>query len=265
MTWSELTLDRYRAGAKSAAVLAVLVILAAWVCEVSPASFVDGIGKGLGVLALFFPPDWASLPDMIQPAAVTLLVAAVATPIGAAISLVFGLCAAKNIAPPWLRTVSRGLIALERGIPEIVLLLILVAAFGIGPFAGIMALSVGSIGMLGKLMGDAVEEIDPRVTESVTAVGASHGQVIRYAILPQITPALLAQTLFRFEVNIRASVLLGAVGGGGIGYELMTAMSQLEYQKATVATAVSLTLVFLSERVSDRLRARILARGQLLK
>jgi phosphonate transport system permease protein len=124
-------------------------------------------------------------------------------------------------------------------------------------------LVIGSIGMLGKLVGDAIEEIDSRTVESVACVGASSAQVIRYAVLPQVLPSLVANSMFRFEVNIRASVLLGAVGAGGIGYELTTAMSQVEYSKATSAAIVSFALVLAAERVSDFLRSRLLSHGAL--
>src|SRR5262249_58934995 len=86
-----------------------------------------------------------------------------------------------NLAPPWMRLTMRSLIALERGVPEIVTLLVLVAAFGMGPFAGVIALVIGSVGMLGKLVADAVEEIDARTVESVACVGATRAQLIRYA------------------------------------------------------------------------------------
>jgi phosphonate transport system permease protein len=215
------------------------------------------------MLGFFLPPAWDAFPAMVAPALVTVLLAATATPIGAAVSVLFGLAAARNIAPSWLRTTTRSMMALERGLPEIVILLILVAAFGMGPFAGVTSLVIGSIGMLGKLVADAVEEIDPRTVDSVASVGATGSQVIRYAVLPQIMPSLMAHSMFRFEVNIRASVLLGAVGAGGIGYELSTAMSQLEYSKATVAALVSFVLVFLSERGSDLLREKILNGGRL--
>jgi phosphonate transport system permease protein len=259
----DFSLTRYRRHVGRAALLVSLVAFTAWQAEVNAHDLLVGFGKGLSMLSLFFPPAWDAFPGMIQPALVTVLIAATATPIGALCSIAFGLAAARNVAPGWLRTPTRAAIALERGIPEIVMLLILVAAFGIGPFSGVVALVIGSIGMLGKLVGDAVEEIDPRTVESVACVGASRAQMIRYAVLPQVLPSLLANSMFRFEVNIRASVLLGAVGAGGIGYELSTAMSQVEYSKATTAALVSFALVLAAERASDFLRTKVLTRGQL--
>lgn len=263
MRWEDYSVRRYRRYVRPVGILLALIVFAAWRCEVNLGDLTKGIGRGLTMLGLFFPPAWRAFPDMIEPAMVTVLLAATATPLGALCSIAFGLAAARNVSPRWLRTTTRAVIALERGLPEIVILLILVAAFGIGPFAGVIALVIGSIGMLGKLVGDAVEEIDPRTVESVACVGATHAQVIRYAVLPQVLPSLLATSMFRFEVNIRASVLLGAVGAGGIGYELSTAMSQLEYSKATSAAVVSFVLVLVAERCSDLLRSKVLARGYL--
>lgn len=246
---------RYRRLIFPFALCAAAILASARAAEVSVHDFFTGIGKGLGLLRLFFPPDWSALPEMIEPAIATIVICLAATPLGSAISLLFGLAGARNIAPPWLRAASRLLIAAERGVPEIVLSLILVSAFGIGPVAGVMALTVASVGMLGKLVADSIEEIDPRVIEATAAVGATHWQVIRHAVVPEVLPALIANTIFRFEVNIRSAVLLGAVGAGGIGYELNAAITQLEYRRATVAALVSLLLVFLAERLSDRLRA----------
>jgi len=259
MDWSDFNPKRYSRHARPVLLLAVLVLFAAWRCEVSIVDLITGFRKGLTMLDLFFPPDWQTFAGMVQPALATVAVAALATPIGAVCAVLFGLAGASNIAPAWLRLTTRSVIAFERGIPEIVLLLILVAAFGMGAFAGVIALVIGSIGMLGKLVADAIEEVDAKTVDSVECVGATRAQIIRYAVLPQIFPSLVANTMFRFEVNIRASVLLGAVGAGGIGYELTTAINQLEYRKATVAATVALILVFLAERGSDALRSRLTA------
>lgn len=250
--------DRYQRHLLPAAVFAALVIAAGWLCEVRFSDLVNGIRKGLSLLAFFFPPDWSAFRELVQPALVTIVICLAATPLGAMVSILFGFAGARNIAPGWLRLFSRSLIAAERALPEIVILLVLVAAFGLGPFAGVMALTIGSIGMLGKLIADAIEEIDPRILDATAVVGATHWQVIRHAVLPEILPALVANSIFRFEVNIRSAVLLGAVGAGGIGFSLNSAINQLEYRRATSAALISLFLVFVSERVSDRLRRRVL-------
>jgi phosphonate transport system permease protein len=245
------------------AAVGALVWWSADQCRVSLSGLSEGISQGLNVSSFFFPPDWGAFPELLQPALATVLLAAIATPLGLLFSIGFGLAGARNIAPEWLRVPARLLIGIERAMPEIITLLLMVAALGVGPFPGVMALAIGSIGMLGKLLADSIEEIDPRVLESVSSVGATRWQVIRHAVLPEVMPALLASTIFRFEINIRASVLLGAIGAGGIGQELSKAMSLLEYERALAAILVTLALVFGAERVSDFLRRRILDGGKL--
>lgn len=243
--------------------LAGLTAIACWRCNVDVHSFVTGIGKGLSLLQMFFPPDWSGLTGMLQPLGVTAVMALIATMLGMCLSLPCALAASSNIAPPLVRQVMRAFIALERALPEIVQMLLLIAIFGLGAVPGLIALAVSSIGMLAKLLADAIEEIEPQMPEAVEATGATRSQVIRYAVIPQILPSLLANGLFRFEVNVRAGVILGAIGAGGIGYVMSTAMNSMDYQRACMATLLTLVLVFASERVSDFFRARILGGGSL--
>ncbi len=236
---------------------------AGWECGVTFSGLLQGIAKGSELIRFFFPPVWTTFPDLVQPALVTVGLAAAATPIGALLSIPLGIAASHNVAPGWLRGPARSLIALERGLPEIVVLLLLIVAFGLGPFPAVLALSIASTGMLSKLIADAIEEVPPAALDSIACVGASRWQVIRYAILPEILPSLAANTIFRFEVNVRASVLLGAVGAGGLGFELSTAMNSMSYDRATTAILMSLAIVFLSERAADALRKRMFDGGIL--
>ncbi len=226
---------------------------------------IAGFPKGMEVVSFMFPPDWSAFGDMMMPALQTIVMAFLGTVIGAVLSILFGLAAAANIAPIWIRNTSRFLIAIERALPETIVILILVAGLGLGPFPGIMALALGCIGMLGKLFADAIEEIDSKVLESIASTGASRFQVIRFGVIPQIFPALIANTIFRFEINIRLSVILGAVGAGGIGFELYHAIGLLEYQRATVALICILSLVFLTERLSIYLRKKVLDENEIMK
>lgn len=258
-------LSRYRKPAKWAAWIAILVAVASWQAEVDPGRLIDNLDRGSEQLAGHFPPDTTHLKGMMIAALVTVGMALAATPIGAAIALVFGLAAAKNIAPKPIRAVSRFLIAIERATPDLVVLLFFVAAFGLSYFSGVMALAIGCIGMLGRLLGDAIEEIDPRTIESVEMVGASRWQVIRYAAMPETMPAFISNAIFRFEMNIRNAALLGAVGVGGIGYELEKSMQLMDYNEATTAILVIAGLVLISERISDWLRKLVATQGALLK
>jgi phosphonate transport system permease protein len=241
------------------AVLVGVAVAAYWAgvsCKVNWHDLRQGIPQSIRFLSFMFPPDWSAFADMLQPAIETVLLAFLATVFGAGLSLLFGLAASANVAPRWLRNTSRFLLAFERSLPEIIMVILLVSALGLGPFPGVIAMSIGCVGMLGRLFSDAIEEINPATLESIRSVGAGHGQVIVFGVLPQVLPSLIANTIFRFEVNIRLSVLLGAVGAGGIGYQLYYSFQTLQYQRATTAILITLALVFLSERLSSFLRKR---------
>lgn len=241
-------------------IFAAVMLSAYWAavsCKVDLPGLRDGLPKGIAFLALMFPPDWNAFAEMLTPALETVLLAFLSTVFGAILSLFFGLAAASNISPGWLRTISRFLLATERSLPEIVILLLLISALGLGAFPGVIAMSLGCVGMLGRLFSDAIEEINPATLESIESVGAGKRQVILYGVLPQVLPSLVANTIFRFEVNIRLSVLLGAVGAGGIGYQLYYSFQTLQYQRATTAILVTLALVVISERLSDFLRKKV--------
>jgi phosphonate transport system permease protein len=236
-----------------------LSILAAWVCQVRMGDLIRGFGKGVELFGLFFPPAWKSAGHLVAPALVTVALAFIATPIGALTALPVGLAGARNLSPRWLSLSARLLLGLERGLPEIVILLFLVIIFGLGPLPAALSLAVSSVGMLGKLVADAIEEVPAAAIDAVACVGASQWNVIRYAVIPEVLPSFAANTLFRFEFNIRSSVLLGAAGAGGIGFELVMAMNSLDYQRAAIAILMLICLTFAAERGADLLRKSLLA------
>lgn len=236
----------------------ILLLLLTWgaaiSCKIELGGLFEGLGKGLVFFKNLFPPDWQAFPEMVQPAIDSLILAFLGTFFGTLMAVVFALLGAANISHPIVRTISRFLIGLERSLPELFILLFLIAAFGLGSMPGIICLSLGCIGMLGKLLADAIEEIDGVLIQSLTAVGANKFQIIVFGIFPEILPKLLAYTLFRFEINIRLSVILGAVGAGGIGYELDYAFSMLQYHRACSALIVVLVLIFGIEKLAAYLR-----------
>ena len=227
------------------------------VCDARWDLFFHGIADAMHLMVHLLTPALDVFPDMVQPALDSVFIALVGTVIGTVISLVFALLAASNIAPRWLRQTTRFFLGLERALPEIVILLFLVAAFGLGPFAGVLALAIGCIGMLGKLIADAIEELDPVSIDAIQAIGASKVQVILFGVIQPIIPSMISFALFRFEYSIRLSVYLGAVGAGGIGLELYRSFVTLDYGRAATALIVTLVLVFVSEWVSGYLRKKI--------
>ncbi|MGA1195745.1 MAG: phosphonate ABC transporter, permease protein PhnE [Candidatus Latescibacterota bacterium] len=258
------SLKKYKSLVFPIGVMGGLIYLSALGCEVEFDRFWKGMAVGGRLIVSFFPPAWGDFGDMMYPALETLLLAVIATPLAVVVSFGVALMSANNVSGTWVRSGARFLMSAERATPDIIVAFFFVAAFGIGPMAGIIALALGSIGMLGKLFADAMEEIDPRLLEAIECVGASKLQVLRYGILPSVLPSMVANSLFRFEINIRSAALLGMVGAGGIGYELSQAMALLEYQRATVAILVTVAMVFLAERVSGFLRHKILTRSQAL-
>lgn len=230
---------------------------AAWVCGARWDLLFKGLADSMHFMVHLLTPELGAFPDMLQPALTSVFIALVGTVIGTAISLLFALLAAGNVAPRWLRNTTRFLLGLERALPEIVILLFLVAAFGLGPFAGVLSLAIGCIGMLGKLIADAIEELDPVSIEAIQAIGASKVQVTLFGVIQPIIPSIISFALFRFEYSIRLSVYLGAVGAGGIGLELYRSFIMLDYGRAAAALIATLVLVFLSEWASGFLRKKI--------
>lgn len=263
MNLGDFSFKRYRKWIIPVVLLAIVTEGAAIVCGATMEKLQTGLSKGIAFLAFMYPPDWAAFSEMLQPAFQSIMIAFLGTVFGALLSVVFAMLASTNLSPGWVRNTARFLIGLERSIPEIVILLLLIAAFGLGPMAGIIALSLGCIGMLGKLLADTIEDIDPVMMESMESVGANKMQVIVFGVLPQIMPNLISYTLFRFEISIRLSVLLGAVGAGGIGYELDYSFNMLQYHRSFTALLVIIIMVFGTERLSHILRKSINKEGAL--
>jgi len=257
MTWRDFRPTRYRKYLIPTLAVTLLSLGAARVCGVSLQKLQEGLVTSGLFIARMFPPDWQAFPEMLEPAFDSVVIAFLGTAFGTLMAMTFALLAANTIAAPWIRNTSRFLIGLERSLPELVILLLLVAAFGLGATPAILTLAIGCVGMMGKLLADVIEEIDPVTIESMQSVGANKMQVIIFGVWPQILPSLISFALFRFEVNLRLSVVLGAVGAGGIGYELDYAFNTLAYHRALTALLVILVLVFATERLSRGLREKI--------
>jgi len=254
---------RYRKFILPLIILLTVTEGAAVICGATFGKLFEGLYRGIAFFGNMYPPDWSAFSEMLEPALQSIVIAFLGTVFGALMSIVFALLAASNLSHPWVRAVTRFLIGLERSIPEIVILILLVAAFGLGAMPGVVALSLGCIGMLGKLLADIIEEIDPLMIESIESVGGNKLQVIVFGVLPQIIPNIISYTLFRFEINIRLSVLLGAVGAGGVGYELDYSFGMLQYHRAFTAMIIIIAMVFGTEQFSYYLRKKLKMEGAL--
>lgn len=194
----------------------------------------------------------------------TLLIALMATIFGALGGL--GLCfpASRNLAGRfWIYFAFRRLAEIARAVPEVVYALIFVVAFGVGPFAGFLALTVHTIGALGKLFAEANENIDERQLEGVRACGGSSLEVIRFAALPQVLPNFTTYTLWRLELNIRSAAIVGFVGAGGIGQELYHAISFNYYEDVSAIVLMIVCTITLIDLACEKIRHRIIGKEHL--
>ena len=171
----------------------------------------------------------------------------------------FGLLAARNTSPhPLVYQTTRLLLNMNRAVPDIIFALIFVAAVGLGPFGGVLALAIGSIGFMGKLYAEAIEAIDPQQVLAVRATGASRLQSFLYAVMPQALPLIASYSLYLFELNIRAASILGLVGAGGVGFIISKYMSLFQYRRLMGAMILIVITVTLIDRASDYLRKKLI-------
>jgi len=242
-----------------AAVAGLLFAQALWVVQARPAELVTGFRGMLDLLRRASPPDLSSLPDMAWPVLETVDIALFGTVMGVVMAVPLAVLAARNITPsPSLYAVARSAIALTRAVPDLVWALLFVTAVGLGPFPGALAISVHSVGMLGRLFAEVIEHMDMGPIEALTLTGAGRMAVFSHATVPTVLPSLLGIALYRFDENLRSSLVLGFVGAGGLGFQMLTAMNLFQYR--TVATLLILTflLVVGAERLSAVIRARML-------
>ncbi|MDP2412265.1 MAG: phosphonate ABC transporter, permease protein PhnE [Pseudolabrys sp.] len=226
--------------------------------DVNWARVSEGLVRGGRFLAGFLAPDFTSRWSDISTGMIeSLTMTVTATVAGIALSVPFGLGAARNIAPAWLYVVCRAVIAFARTFQEIIIAIFFVAMFGFGPFAGFLTLSLSTIGFLGKLLADDIEEADPAQLEAVRATGASWWQVVAYAVSPQVMPRLVGLSLYRFDINFRESAVVGIVGAGGIGATLNTALDRYEYDSAAAILLLIIGIVMVCEYSSGFIRRRV--------
>ncbi|WP_211238270.1 phosphonate ABC transporter, permease protein PhnE [Deinococcus pimensis] len=208
------------------------------------------------------PPDPYFLSDVMREMVITINIALIGTLVAAVFALPLSLLAARNLTEKSLLTrvayfITRTFFNVDRGVDTLILALILVAAVGLGPFAGALAMAVHSIADLGKLYSEAIENADKGPIEALEASGAPGTSVVRWALLPQVLPLFLSYTLYRFEINFRVSIVLGFVGAGGIGFLVSETMRGGQYPKAMIAIIVIVVVVNVLDFLSAAVRRRL--------
>ena len=246
--------------ARGAALWAIIAFVLVWAgagAGLNPDKLVSGLPNMGDFLARLFPPTFDKFGIIAKLLIETLQMAVVGTVLGALASLLLSFGAASNVAPRWVYAGCRWTLNVLRSIPELIYALMFVSAVGLGPFAGILAIVLGSVGSIGKIYAEAMESVQPGPVEALTAVGADKRQIIAYAILPQAAPLLVSYTLLLFEGNVRGATILGLVGAGGIGLELTTAMRMYDYGHLCAIILSIIVLVSIIDRLSAFIRAKL--------
>jgi phosphonate transport system permease protein len=238
--------------------LVAIIVQAAIVVRARPQDLITGAYGMADIIRRAMPPDFGKIDMVWWPALETIDLGIFGTLGGVVMALPLAVLAAANVTPSrWLYYTARGLIGFARAVPDLVWALLFVTAVGLGPFPGALALSVHSIGMLGRLFAETIEHMDMGPIDALTLTGARRVQVFTHGIIPSILPSLLGIALYRLDENIRSSLVLGFVGAGGIGFELLSAMSLFQYQFVSLLLIVTFIVVIVAERLSALLRARL--------
>jgi phosphonate transport system permease protein len=205
-------------------------------------------------IADFLEPNFEDWRIFLDKMVETIFIALWGTFLSIIFGVPFALLCSSNIAPWWIVQPVRRLMDAARAINEIVFAILFVAAVGLGPFAGVMAIFIHNLGIISKLFSEAVEAIDPRPVEGVRSTGASRVQEIVYGVIPQVLPLWSSLTLYRFETNVRSATVLGIVGAGGIGFTFYESFRSFQYDRAGAIIVVVVVAVTLIDIVSARLR-----------
>jgi phosphonate transport system permease protein len=268
-----LLAEKRRATLLYGGLLVFALLVSAWVSEVTPRAVWNGIPRFGEYLAQTIPDlRWQHLLDgpkqegslawwfyRLDEWAVLLVetanIAAFATLLGSAIAFALAFLAARNVATnPWLAAAVRRFLEACRTVPELVIALIFVWAFGVGPLAGILAIAIHTIGAVGKLFAEVIENADLGAADGVKCAGGTWVQQMRFGVLPQIAPNLLSYVILRFEINVRGASVIGFVGAGGIGQELYAVIAQNYYEEISAVVTLIIITVAVIDLTSERLR-----------
>ncbi len=232
----------------------IYVIYAANYLNVSLDRFLAGLGNGAEFLGEMVPMDWSRWELLLENILETIEIAVIASFFGVLFSLPIGLLAARNLMPAWVTWPFRVVIALCRSFHPVIFAILFVKAVGFGPLAGILTLIFASIGFIGKLFAEAIEEISLKPVEALQATGAPFISVIIYGVLPQVLNRFIGFSSYQFDANLRNSTMVGIVGAGGIGGTLFAAFQRFDYDFLSVILVSIIALVMVSEFISIRIK-----------
>lgn len=248
----------------TALVLGIETFMAGWyITEVDPIFFVQRLSRGWRITRQLLTPDWSIFWMSVQLMVESIFLALIATAFSIVLAVPLAFLGARNLmrgSPVRMAvyTLVRGFFNIFRSIQELVFAIIFVTVVGIGPFAGMLALFIHSVASLGKLYSEQIESIDPGPMEAITATGANRLQVILYAVAPQIVPPFLAFTIYRWDINVRTSIVVGFVGGGGIGLALFQYQQLTQWHRVGTVALLTIIVVWALDALSARVRERLI-------
>ncbi|MEO5692536.1 MAG: phosphonate ABC transporter, permease protein PhnE [Usitatibacter sp.] len=241
--------------------VAAVAFASAWsvsALDIEWAFFADAHVQAADLVGRMWPPRWSYLPQILAPLLETIHIATLGTAISVVLSIPIAFLAARNTTlNSFTWVVGRAILVASRSVNTIIWGLVFVAIFGPGPLAGVAAVAARSVGFLAKLIAEAIEEADAGPIEAVRATGAGTAQVYLIGVLPQVIPVVLGTTIYRWDINIRESSVLGFVGAGGIGLQLYASINQFAWQQVLMVLVAILAIVLVSEALSAYTRARI--------
>lgn len=254
--------EEVRGQRKTGVILAGILLIV--LISMADTGLLDGQRLGEGIPALWqlasemVPPDLSRISDYLRPLADTVAMSIAGTALAVAFSLPLAFLAANNTTPNrGVYHAARTVLNVLRSVPELIMGIVFVAAVGFGTLPGVLALGLHSVGMVGKFFAEAIEHVDPKPIEAARAAGASQLQVIHRAILPQVLPQMSDVTVYRWEYNFRASTVMGMVGAGGIGFELMSSLRIMSYQEVFAILLCILACVTVVDALGALLRGRL--------
>ncbi len=226
--------------------------------EINWARAAEGFARGARFVGGFFPPDFITKREEISEGLLeSITMTVVSTAIGIILSVPVALGAARNLAPLPIYLFCRGIIAISRTFQEIIIAIVFVAMVGFGPLAGMLTLSVATIGFMAKLLAEDIEDIETSQAEAVRATGASWFQLLAWGIQPQVLPRFIGLSAYRLDINFRESAVLGLVGAGGIGDTLNNAFERYEFDTAAAIMLIIIVIVMGCEYASSWIRRKV--------
>ena len=220
--------------------------------------FTNSSGYFADILGRMLPPDFSNFSKLMVAMLETIEIAFLGTFLAIVLSIPIGLFSARNLAPNFIVfQIARITTIFFRAIPEFIIAMILVIAIGFGAIPGVLALGLHTMGFLAKFYAEDIEHINKGPVEALTSSGATKGQIISFAVIPQIIPSFVANNLYILDRNVRMATMLGIVGAGGIGYELQSSFRMFEYQKVSAIIIIIFVTIFIIDNISTYIRSKI--------